>query len=167
LAAAEFSRHAETLGDVRWESEILDGIRPRLEGNGKGHSSPAMLQNRLQNLMWEEAGPLRAGAKLSAALERIRRMRDEELAHVNIGPQKSYNLDMLDWFELRAMLMTAQAVVSSALARAESRGAHQREDFPASDAAFLKNQIVELIDGKLRSRWAEPMRLSRSGGGDG
>ena len=32
----------------------------------------------------------------------------------------------------------------SALARTESRGAHQREDFPAPDDAFLKNQVLEL-----------------------
>ena len=57
------------------------------------------------------------------------------------------------------MLATAEMVVTAALARTESRGAHQREDFPDSNAALEKNQVLELSDGKLRSRWVDPIRL--------
>jgi succinate dehydrogenase/fumarate reductase flavoprotein subunit len=129
--------------------------------------SPAALQIELQNLMWEQAGPFRTGAKLSKALLRIRQMRDHDLVHATVGAEASFNLDLQDWFELRAMLATAEAVVVSALSRAESRGAHQREDFPQSDAAFLKNQVLELTEGNLVSRWAEPVRLHRRTGVDG
>jgi succinate dehydrogenase/fumarate reductase flavoprotein subunit len=72
-------------------------------------------------------------------------------------------LDLQDWFELRAMLATAEMVVTAALARTESRGAHQREDFPDSSAAFEKNQVLELKDGELRSRWVDPIRLTARG----
>ena len=41
-----------------------------------------------------------------------------------------FNVDVQDWFELRNMLLVAEAVAQAALAREESRGAHQREDFP-------------------------------------
>jgi succinate dehydrogenase/fumarate reductase flavoprotein subunit len=126
-----------------------------------------MLQHELQKIMWQQAGPFRTGAKLAAALQRIRHMREHELVDACLGAEKSYNLDILDWFELRAMLVTSEAVVASALARAESRGAHQREDFPESDDALLKNQIVELANGELRSHWMDPVRLPAAGvGGD-
>ena len=36
----------------------------------------------------------------------------------------------LEWFDLRNMLLVARIVAEAALARCESRGAHQREDFP-------------------------------------
>jgi succinate dehydrogenase / fumarate reductase flavoprotein subunit/fumarate reductase (CoM/CoB) subunit A len=60
-----------------------------------------------------------------------------------------------------AMLMTAEAVVGSALARNESRGAHQREDFPTSNESLLKNQVMELNNGEIASRWILPVRLNR------
>ncbi|MSP38147.1 MAG: FAD-dependent oxidoreductase [Deltaproteobacteria bacterium] len=120
-------------------------------------SSPIAVQAELQKLMWENAGPFRTGEKLSAALAGIAKMR-QELPQLKIGAEASFNLDLQDWFELRAMLTTAETVVKSALARTESRGAHQREDFPAPDEALLKNQIVESINGALIASWAAPVR---------
>jgi succinate dehydrogenase/fumarate reductase flavoprotein subunit len=89
-------------------------------------------------------------------------MQKEHLRRLRIGGAREFNLDLHDAFELRAMLTTAEAVVRSALARTESRGAHQREDFPNTDARCLKNQVVELKDGELLTRWIAPVRLNRS-----
>jgi succinate dehydrogenase / fumarate reductase, flavoprotein subunit len=160
-AAADFSRQAKALWRIKWTRESHDRMRALCRAPKRGTVSPASLQIELQNLMWEQAGPFRTGAKLSEALLRIRQMRDYDLLNAAVGADASFNLDLQDWFELRAMLATAEAVVVSALARAESRGAHQREDFPASDGAFLKNQVLELTEGNLVSRWAEPVRLTR------
>jgi succinate dehydrogenase / fumarate reductase flavoprotein subunit len=166
-AAAEFSRSAGASWHVEWARESQDRISALVELPRRGAGSPAAMQIELQNLMWEQAGPFRTGDKLAAALGRIREMRDHELVNAAVGAEKAFNLDLQDWFELRAMLATAEAVVSSALARAESRGAHQREDFPESDEAFLKNQVLELTGRKLSSRWVQPVRLHREKNLDG
>jgi succinate dehydrogenase/fumarate reductase flavoprotein subunit len=166
-AAAEFSRQANALWRVEWAREARDRMQALCRAPKPGAVSPAALQIELQNLMWEQAGPFRTGAKLSEALLRIRQMRDHDLVNAAVGAETSFNLDLQDWFELRAMLATAEAVVVSALSRAESRGAHQREDFPESDAAFLKNQVLELTEGNLFSRWVEPVQLRRRTGVDG
>ena len=166
-AAAEFSRQAKALWRIEWARESHDRMRALCAAPKRGAVSPAALQIELQNLMWEQAGPFRTGAKLSKALSRIRQMRDHDLVNAAVGAEASFNLDLQDWFELRAMLATAEAVVVSALSRAESRGAHQREDFPESDGGFLKNQVLELTEGNLVSRWAEPVRLHRRTGVDG
>ena len=47
------------------------------------------------------------------------------------------------------MLLTARAVAMAALARTESRGAHQREDFPEMRAPWQVNQVVRLGDGGI------------------
>jgi succinate dehydrogenase/fumarate reductase flavoprotein subunit len=166
-AAAEWSRSAESLWQVEWARDATGRIRALFDGPGRKASSPAALQIELQNLMWELAGPFRSGENLIAALARIKQMRDHELEHAAIGAEKSFNLDLQDWFELSAMLTTAEAVVAAALARAESRGAHQREDFPQSADAFIKNQVLELREGKLTSSWSKPVRLPQSGCSDG
>ena len=82
-----------------------------------------------------------------------------QLPSLKIATAERYNMDLQDWFELRAMLTTAAAIVTCALARTESRGAHQREDFPAPDDALLKNQAVGWHNGELRTSWSAPVGL--------
>ena len=148
---------------IAWNQIAVDAhaepIRELTSRRSKNGVSPAACQTELQNLMWKMVGPFRTGDKLAAALERIKGMR-RELPNLSIGSEEPFNLDIQDWLELRAMLSTAEMVVTAALARTESRGAHQREDFPDSNAALEKNQVLELSDGKLRSRWVDPLRLT-------
>ena len=126
-------------------------------------TTPARLQAELQNLMWEKAGPFRNGDNLAAALARIEQMQKRDLPALGVGAERQFNLDLQDWFELRAMLTTAEAVVRSALGRTESRGAHQREDFPIADYRLLKNQVVELHNNnEMTTRWVAPVRIDRS-----
>jgi succinate dehydrogenase / fumarate reductase flavoprotein subunit len=69
-----------------------------------------------------------------------------------------FNLDLQDWYELKAMLRTSEAVLTGALNRAESRGAHQRIDLPHSTPGFEKNQRLALVDGHLTASWTSVVR---------
>ena len=54
-----------------------------------------------------------------------------------------FNTEVLEAIELGNLLELAQATVTAALAREESRGAHYREDFPKrNDAAWLKHSLA-------------------------
>jgi succinate dehydrogenase/fumarate reductase flavoprotein subunit len=160
------SRAAETakVKDVACEPEPAGAALERLKAlrnkRPKIGGTAISLQAELQQLMWEKVGPFRTGPKLAAALERIKKMRTEELPYLATGGDQSFNLDLQEWFELRAMLTAAEAVVTSALAREESRGAHQREDFPESDESFRQNQVLELRDDALVAHWARPVPSS-------
>ena len=158
-------------GRFEWNDCQADEALRRLESFGKdsgaGGVASIELQAELQKLMWEQAGPFRTGEKLRSALARVDEMRKQDLPRRRVGASARFNLDLHEAFELRAMLATAGAVVRSALARTESRGAHQREDFPAPDDTFLTNQVLELKDGEIESRWLAPVRVPRSSANDG
>jgi succinate dehydrogenase/fumarate reductase flavoprotein subunit len=54
-----------------------------------------------------------------------------------------FNTELVAALELECMLDVAEAIVTAALARRESRGAHTRRDFPErDDAAFLAHSLV-------------------------
>jgi succinate dehydrogenase/fumarate reductase flavoprotein subunit len=162
-AGACAAKQAKTMsgsGDPELADIALDRIASMpLRGSKRG-TAPVGLQAELQKLMWEKAGPFRTGEKLSQALARIRKMRERELPDAEIATDRAFNMDLQDWFELRAMLTTAEAVVTSALSRTESRGAHQREDYPNPDPLYLRNQVLQLKNGALISSWVDPVRLA-------
>jgi succinate dehydrogenase / fumarate reductase, flavoprotein subunit len=160
-SAAEAAQYLQ----VDWEPGLDAAACERLKAlrsmRSRDGVRPVALQAELQNLMLENAGPFRTAAKLAAALERIHQMQRDDLPNLTVTDETVYNLDLQDWFELRAMLTTAESVVGSALARNESRGAHQREDFPDSNESLLKNQVMEMRNGELVSQWSSPVRLNR------
>ena len=98
---------------------------------------------RLQTVMATDVGPLRTAAKLAHALEMIDEM-TRELGERPMGDDGAFDLSRVEWFDLRSMLLVARAVAMAALARGESRGAHQREDFRDIQPQWQVNQIVRV-----------------------
>ena len=146
--------------DPGWLSLYADRTRGELADlrgrKGRGRA-PGVAQVELQGVMWEHAGPFRTGDGLERALARIRELR-RELPDLAIADGDVFNLDVQDWFELRAMLGSAEAVAISAIQRTESRGAHQRLDAPQMVPGLEKNQVVSLAGGTLTSRWSAVVR---------
>jgi len=161
LCAAQHAHATHSHWDRGLAQAVIEGFNGARQANSAEPSTPLAIQNELQQLMWKNAGPFRSGEKLLIALARIEQMQ-RQLARLRVGTLQPFNLDLQDWFELRAMLTTAKAVVQSALGRTESRGAHQREDYPAPDDTKLKNQVLELKAGGLVGQWIEPKRLPES-----
>jgi succinate dehydrogenase / fumarate reductase flavoprotein subunit len=59
--------------------------------------------------------------------------------------------------ELKSMLIIAEAVTKSAMARAESRGAHSRIDFPDLDATWGKKHNIIVDEGGAMVRKEMPI----------
>lgn len=143
-----------------WTARAAEGAVERLHGaldavDDSGVPANA-LERKLQDVMWENAGPFRTGGQLRQALDGIHALRESPVA---VRPAEGFNLDLQDRLELRAMLTTAEAVVRAAIGRAESRGAHQRLDFPESDERLVGNQVIEMRGGELTARWPDGASL--------
>jgi succinate dehydrogenase/fumarate reductase flavoprotein subunit len=67
-----------------------------------------------------------------------------------LGDGGAFDMVRLDWFDLRSMRLVAECVARAALGREESRGAHQREDFPEAEQAWQRHQRIRLSRGQLR-----------------
>jgi succinate dehydrogenase/fumarate reductase flavoprotein subunit len=108
----------------------------------------AKMQQTLQNTMQDDVGALRSGAKLTAALDTIGRLTDE-LGSTPPGDGKRFDMRRIDWFDMRNMLLVARAVAAAALARTETRGAQQREDYPQLSPDWAFNQTVTLAGSRI------------------
>ena len=108
----------------------------------------AEMQQSLQNVMQDNVGALRSETKLIAARETIADLTDE-LGHVPPGDGNRFDMRRIDWFDLRNMLTVSCMVAEAALARTETRGAHQREDYPQSSPDWSFNQTVALRDARI------------------
>jgi len=127
-------------GGLRWDGSNHD---PHwyVQGPSRLDFNPAQMLVELQALMADEVGPFRTEAGLQRALDRLVAMR----ARVGeVPPLGRGGLDCvrIDWFDLFQMLLVAEVVTRAALLRTESRGAHQREDFPGLEEAWRVNQVV-------------------------
>ena len=110
-------------------------------------NSAEMLQ-RLQATMSDDVGPLRTKDKLERALGTIDEL-TSALGDRPFGDAGAFDMQRLDWFDLRNMLTVARAVTQAASLRTESRGAHQREDFPEMLPQWRVNQVIRLRGEKL------------------
>ncbi len=117
-------------------------LRALLQRTG-GSETVAGLRREMMQTMEEHAGIYRSGEGLAAACARLAELR-ERYARIELHDRTNvYNTDLLQALELGAMLDCAEAVAQSALARRESRGAHQRLDFTArDDANFLRHSLA-------------------------
>jgi succinate dehydrogenase/fumarate reductase flavoprotein subunit len=151
--AAKGARSGWAAKDAAPALEPLAALKSRARPAGAPAAETGRMWRELQTLMWNDVGLLRTEAGLARALDRIRALRDD-LARFAPSALAAFNTELQEWFDLRAALTVAESVALAALNRRESRGAHQREDFPASDAALEKTQVIRRNGDGIAAEWA-------------
>ena len=146
-AAARAKRMTQPRLTPQDTAATLDLIRA--DAKTESSQNAAAMVAHLQAVMADHVGPFRTGAKLSTALDEISGLTAELGEHPS-GDAAAFDLQRLEWFDLRNMLSVAHAVTANALKRTESRGAHQREDFPKMLPQWQVHQRVRLRDGALQ-----------------
>ena len=132
-----------------WRDEAANEVVDLLSSETtRTTANPARLLVRLQKLMSERAGPIRDEEGLASAWQEILALK-QAMGTVLPTARQGFDTARLDWFDLRNMLLVAETVTRAALARRESRGAHQREDFPQTDPDWAFNQTMRLESDAL------------------
>jgi fumarate reductase flavoprotein subunit len=128
------------------EAQALDEIR-RLEhdllGGGPGTESIAAIREEMQTAMEGAAGIFRTGPEMEKGAETLTELQ-ERVGMVGIADtSRSFNTELLAALELANMLDLSESILAAGRQREESRGAHQRTDFPArDDERFLTHLLV-------------------------
>ena len=108
-----------------------------------GRERVATLREEMQKTMEAGAGIYRAAGSLTEAQRSLQKIR-ERTANVMLDDHSlTFNTELIAALEQSFLLDVAEAMVHSALHRTESRGAHQRTDFPdRDDQQFLAHTLV-------------------------
>jgi fumarate reductase flavoprotein subunit len=108
-----------------------------------GKERLATVREEMQQTMEASAGIYRSGESLAKAADKLRDLQDRFRAVALDDQSRTFNTELAAALELGFMLDVAETIVHSALRREESRGAHQRTDFPArDDQKFLKHLLA-------------------------
>jgi succinate dehydrogenase flavoprotein subunit len=109
----------------------------------RGRERIADLRQDMQNTMEESAGIYRSGVSLRRSAAKLRELQ-ERVGDLRIEDEsRTFNTERVSVLELSFMLDVAEAIVNSAHRREESRGAHQRTDFPErDDQRYLAHSLV-------------------------
>jgi fumarate reductase flavoprotein subunit len=137
-------------------------LQKELAERTSGRERIAQVREDMQGTMERCAGIYRTGETLARGADELRVIQ-ERFADVRIEDTSlTFNTERIAWLELACMLDVAEAIVHAALQREESRGAHQRTDFPRrDDHRFLAHSLVyRNPDGPPRIRYA-PVTLTR------
>ncbi len=139
LAAQQ--RSATALAEARGE---IDQI---LAAQGQENVRP--LQRAIRDTMTEHAGVVREESGLLAGLAELDSI-ETRIASVSVHPDIAGFHDLAHAFDLKASALAARATLEAALERRETRGCHNRSDYPQLDESLQVNFV-----------WSGPGRLER------
>ena len=114
----------------------------------QGINKPFDIQKELQKIMWDYCGVIKDKQTLEKGLKKLVSLKNETVS-LDIKVSNNDYREIIDLFDLEASLITAESTLLSAQAREETRGAHNRSDFPKKDKNGLFNVKVKLKNNQL------------------
>ncbi|MFC4369906.1 L-aspartate oxidase [Citricoccus nitrophenolicus] len=154
--------HSAGLGSQRRSAEALDEARAEVDGllAADGQENVRALQRALRDTMTEHAGVVRSEEGLTAGLRELAEI-EARMEHVGIHPDIAGYQDLQHAFDLKASALAARATLEAALERRETRGCHNRSDYPDLDPQQQVNLVWSPSGGIVREEIPEvPAEIS-------
>ena len=155
--AAVFSNSLEL--QIRDKNAILEANDELDLLTSEGENLARPLQRKVRDIMWKYCGVVRSGDGLIIGLKELEKVRKAS-NEVDVRPSAEGYIDLALALDLLGSIESAEATMKSALLRKESRGAHQRTDYPDLSDEEIVNYLVELEKGeqKTSTRKVKPVR---------
>ncbi|MGO2053707.1 FAD-binding protein [Glutamicibacter sp. 287] len=139
-------RSAEAIAEARRDIEDLlaaDGVE-----------NVRALQRAIRDVMTAHAGVVRDEQGLLAGLAKLDKI-EQRMANIGIHPDIAGFQDLSHAFDLKSSALAARATLEAALERRETRGCHNRSDFPAMDPGLQVNLVWSPKTGITRESIVE------------
>ncbi|MER5924015.1 FAD-dependent oxidoreductase [Streptomyces mirabilis] len=114
-----------------------------------GPENVRALQRAIRNTMTEHAGVVRDEEGLRAGLAELSVI-EKRMADIGVHPDIAGYQDLAHTFDLKSAALAARATLESALERRETRGCHNRSDYPEPDPALRVNLVWSPTTGITR-----------------
>ena len=150
-AAAAFAQEQPACDTQALEAQAKDEqarIQKQFINKTDGTERIASLRTEMTATMEAGAGIYRNEASLKETCNKVSELK-ERFANISLDDHSlTFNTDLTAALELECMLDVAETVAYSALVRTESRGSHQRTDYPKrDDDKFLAHSLAYRTDG--------------------
>ncbi|MBU1357195.1 MAG: FAD-binding protein [Gammaproteobacteria bacterium] len=148
------------------EAAIAASVAEQLVPFGLGAGDLDGIREALFDCMWEDVGILRDAEGLQRALHTLAEL-DATLARTGVADgDRGFNPSWHDWLNLRSLISVSRVIARSALEREDSRGAHFREDHPATGDLPGSTYVVVTQRGDALEIHREPVRFTRVAPGE-
>ncbi|WFP15532.1 FAD-binding protein [Citricoccus muralis] len=118
----------------RARTEVMDLL------NADGEYNVRALQRDIRNIMTDHCGVVRDEEGLKTGLAKLAEV-EAKYSQVGVHPDLSGYEELSHVFDLKSSLLAAKATLQCALERRETRGCHNRADYPETDPALQANMV--------------------------
>lgn len=142
-AIAEYvqNRKLPALDEQHYLKEAQSQIQTLLDQPGEYRI--AQVRQAFQDCLTQHCGVFRTQELIEAGLKQLQALR-QQYDRIRLDDQdKIWNTEIIEALELRNLMVVGEIIMTGALHRQESRGAHSREDYPQrDDHNFLKHTFA-------------------------
>jgi len=119
--------------------------------SNKDGPSAIELKKKIKAIADKNLWVIRNGAGLRQAVGELESILSNDVPRISIQTQtRTYNKEWIDTVEVEGMAQVLLASARSALVRTESRGVHNRSDFPQTDNHhWLREIVIRQVNGKM------------------
>jgi succinate dehydrogenase / fumarate reductase, flavoprotein subunit len=111
--------------------------------NQSGTIRIGTLRQNFQDCMTQYCGVFRTEELMREGLNQLKQLQQQSQQVFLDDKGSCWNTELIEALELRSLMVVGEIILTSALNRKESRGAHCREDYPQrDDANFLKHTMA-------------------------